>query len=677
MTSRILFVVPALWTLGGAASALAQTTRPLPTSSVTKLPVPKESPKMGEMVAKSKPVMALRNSGAPNILGVDDVISVSVIGHPEFSLSEAMVSSAGQISHPLGGLVKVSGLTLGQAALAIKKSLAVYMKKPVVTVGLVRAHVRQVSVTGAIKVPSIIPIGEGWRVTEAISAVGGLTKRPEMTSLSITRLGKPSRKLDLQAILDAPESSANIELVPGDYLRFDEQSVQVSIVGQVRNPGSVELSVGSRLTDAILAAGGTLPRAALSKATLRRSNGQVLPLNLLQTASLDASAGISAAPAGISAAPTGIAASKISDETASTGISAASPQVFAASPQVFAAKTSDQAAKTSDGAAKTSVGAAKTLVQTVSAAGKIVPVASVVESNPVLLTGDFISVPEQQSRITILGAVARPGAVDLPEGKTLRVTDALGAVGGVTIGARAARIGIARYTNSGRLILIDIDANALLVDNDMAQNAILHEDDLITVSALKARTIFVTGQVVRPGPVDADPSEGLTQLLVRAGGPTSGAALRRVAVTRHGAVVANVDMLAAVQGGAAPEVALEDGDYINVPRNEARVVVLPAVRNPGVYMIPEDRPLTIGDALALAGGPQVGAKLKEVVIFRETPKGTTSQLVSLEPKAGAPLPTSIVLQDKDFLYVPEGNRNRINPVQTGLQAFSAFSFLLR
>jgi protein involved in polysaccharide export with SLBB domain len=299
------------------------------------------------------------------------------------------------------------------------------------------------------------------------------------------------------------------------------------------------------------------------------------------------------------------------------------------------------------------------------------------ESNPTLLTGDFISVPEQQARVTILGAVAKSGTVDLPEGKTLRVSDALAAAGGLTLAPRAARIGIARYLPGGRLVPIDIDANALLVENDLSQDATLREDDLITVSAIKIRTLFVTGQVNRPGPVDSDPSEGLTQLLARAGGPAPGAALRKVTVTRRGALVASVDMLDAVKGGATPTVELQDGDYINVARNEARVVIMPAVRVPGVYPIPEDRPLTIGDALSLAGGPQAGAKLKEVVIFRETPQGVTKQLVSLTPKPGASLPTNIVLQDKDFLYVPEGDRNRTNLIDTGLRAFSAFSFLLR
>lgn len=579
--------------VGAATAALAQAPTTLSSvPAVSKTGSAKPTPPIGEMVPRGAAPMSLRSVGAPNILGSDDVISVSVIGHPEFSLPEATISSAGQISHPLGGLVKVSGLTLSGAAQAIRKSLSVYMKKPVVTVGLVRPHARQVFVYGAVKVPGIINIGEGWRVSEAISAVAGLARRPEMTALSLTRRGQKTQQLDLQTILDAPNSPANLELRPGDSLRFDERSVQVSVVGQVKSPGFLEMSVGSRLYDAILQAGGTLPRAALSKATLKRASGTILPLNLLQ-----------AAPGGV---PSG----------------------------------------------------AK-------------------DSNPTLLSGDFISVPEQQARITILGSVTKPGPVELPEGKTLRVTDALAAAGGLSIEPRQARIGIARYLPDGRLIPIDIDPKALLVENDLSQNAVLSENDLITVSELKTRTVFVTGQVNRPGAFVADPSEGITQLLTRAGGPNPSAALRRVSVTRRGVPVATLDMLGAMAGGAAPAVELQDGDLISVPRNEARVMVMPAVRNPGVVMIPEDRVLTIGDAISLAGGPQVGAKLKEVVIFRETPQGVTSQLVSLTPKPGAPLPTNIVLQDRDFLFVPEGNRNRINPVDVGLRAFGALSFLLR
>ena len=537
----------------------------------------------------SKPAVSQGKVSANDLLlAPEDLISVSVVGHPEFSMAEVTVSSAGQITHPLGGIVTVGGKTLGGAALAIKKSLQVYMKRPLVTVGLVRAKPRQVFVVGAVKMPSVVAISAGWRVSEVLSAVGGLSKRSELVSLTLTRANRKSQPLDLQTILKNPNSAANIELKPGDSLRFDEQNIEVSVVGEVAKPGGVELGIGSRLYDALLAAGGTLPRAALSKATVKRANGSVLPINLLQT----------------------------------------SP----------------------DGAA---------------------------QSNPTLQTGDFISVPEQQAHVTILGAVAKPGVVDLPEGQILRISDALAAVGGLSIPPRTARIGVARYLPGGRLVPIAVDAQALLVDADLSQNATLSEGDLITVSPIKTRTIFVTGEVNRPGPVDAETSEGLTQLLARAGGTLPGAALRKVSVTRGGEVVASIDVLQAVKGGKAPGFALQDGDYINVPRNEAKVLVMPAVRNAGVYSIPEDRPLTVGDAISLAGGAQAGAKLREVVILRQTPTGVQSQLVPLDAKKGALLSTSTVLQNGDVLYVPEGSRSRTNILDTGLRAFSTFSFLLR
>ncbi|PQV65207.1 protein involved in polysaccharide export, contains SLBB domain of the beta-grasp fold [Abditibacterium utsteinense] len=577
-----------LISLSVSACAVPATSNPV-TSKLTP-----SSPTASAVVAKSaaiaaKSVAARGRVVTPDlILAPDDLISVSVVGHPEFSLSEATISSAGQISHPLGGLIKVGGKTLSGAALAIKKSLEVYMKRPLVTVGLVRAKPRQVFVTGAVKMPNIVTISDGWRVSEVLSAVGGLIKRPELVSLTLSRPNRKSQVLNLQEILKTPNSLANIALQPGDSLRFDEQNVAVSVVGQVAKPGAIELGVGSHLDDAILAVGGTLPRAALSKATIKRADGSVLPINLLQTAP--------------------------------------------------------------DGAA---------------------------QANPVLQTGDFISVPEQQAHVTILGTVSKPGVVDLPEGVTLRVSDALAAVGGVSIPPRMARIGVARYLPDGRLVPIAIDAQALLVDADLSQNAILKEGDLITVSPLKTRTIFVTGQVAKPGPVDAETEEGLPQLLARAGGTTSSAALRKVSVTRRGEVVASVDLLEAINGGKMPDLALQDGDYINVPRNESRVLVMPAVRNPGVYAIPEDRPLTVGDALSLAGGAQAGAKLKEVVILRQTPTGVQSQLVPLDAKSSALLSTSAVLQNGDVLYVPEAGKKGINPIDTGLRAFSTFRFLFQ
>lgn len=544
------------------------------------------TPVAAKPTVQPTPVAAPADADASVTLAPEDSISVAVVGHPELSLAEVTISGAGQISHPLGGLVTVGGKTLAGAADAVTKALRVYLKNPIVTVGLVKARPRQVFVVGAVRAPGIINIKDGWRVSEALNAAGSLTERPELVAATLLRPRQSARRLDLAAILTDSNSPANLPLVPGDSLRFDIQNIEITVVGQVAKPGPVSLGIGTHLYDAILATGGTLPRAALSKATVKRVDGTVLPINLLQ-------------------------------------IKPESPEA----------------------------------------------------ENPELKTGDFISVPEQQARITILGDVSRPGVIDLPEGKTMRVADALAAAGGLNIPPRTARIGVARYLPNGRLIPIAVDATALLVDADLSQNAVLNDGDLITVSPVKGRTIFVTGQVKSPGPVQAENNEGLTELLARAGGPTGEAALRKVSVTRRGAQVGVVDLVEAIKGGASVPFDLEDGDYINVPRNEARVLVLPAVRNPGAYPIPEDKPLTVGDALSLAGGPENGARLTEVVILRQTPQGVQSQIVPLTNKPGAQLSTNVLLQSGDVLYVPAG-KVKSNTIDTALRAASVFRFLL-
>ncbi|RYG58127.1 hypothetical protein EON80_27475, partial [bacterium] len=175
---------------------------------------------------------------------------------------------------------------------------------------------------------------------------------------------------------------------------------------------------------------------------------------------------------------------------------------------------------------------------------------------------------------------------------------------------------------------------------------------------IEAQVAFVSGEVVRPGAYDLKEGEGVAELIARAGGPTTQALLRGVQVERGGQTN-TVDLLGALrQGAKKPEFALREGDFVVVPQNMSRVLVMQEVNRPGFVAIPEDHELTVGEALSLAGGPRERAKLNEVIIFRRTPEGLKNRVIQLDKVQTNDLGVNEKLVAGDILYVPTGRPSR-------------------
>jgi protein involved in polysaccharide export with SLBB domain len=252
------------------------------------------------------------------------------------------------------------------------------------------------------------------------------------------------------------------------------------------------------------------------------------------------------------------------------------------------------------------------------------------DANIPLQTGDVILLNEAPEilRVSVTGQVKTPGALRLEAGTT--VQKAIADAGGLAIKPEVASISILRNTarnasstnvsstGEARQLVIKVDAVALYNRNDLSQNALLQDGDLVSVTEVQIPVVTIGGEVQNQGPYNIKPGESLGELFARAGGQTDQAALTRV-VLRRGATEQVIDAYDAVRSGARLDVALEAGDFISVPRNDAKVTVMQAVQKPGDIPLPERTPLTVVDALNLAGGPRDRAIFKEVVLVRPSP----------------------------------------------------------
>jgi polysaccharide export outer membrane protein len=215
-------------------------------------------------------------------LGPEDVLSVTVLRHPELSVDQVSVTADGKIQLPVAGSILVAGRSVSEAQALIADALKSRLVSPEVTVAVKQSRPDRVFVIGSISKPGVYDLQAGWRVTEALASSGGFTNRPEMIAGSLFRLNGESKPLDLIALLGDGNSPANLPLLAGDVLSFTEKTIRVSIAGQVQRPGMYDVPVGASVVEALALAGGAAPRAALSKVEVKRRNGDVLPADMFR-----------------------------------------------------------------------------------------------------------------------------------------------------------------------------------------------------------------------------------------------------------------------------------------------------------------------------------------------------------------------------------------------------------
>ena len=128
----------------------------------------------------------------------------------------------------------------------------------------------------------------------------------------------------------------------------------------------------------------------------------------------------------------------------------------------------------------------------------------------------------------------------------------------------------------------------------------------VSVGQVRQIAVFVGGEVVRPGLVPLTAHASVLDALVAAGGVRRTGSLRAVRVEGGGGPPRTIDLYPVVvgAGGAAPDLALREGERILVPPLGGAVAIGGEVTRPGIYELPAGAGAAPAAAmLALAGGP--------------------------------------------------------------------------
>lgn len=252
-------------------------------------------------------------------------------------------------------------------------------------------------------------------------------------------------------------------------------------------------------------------------------------------------------------------------------------------------------------------------------------------------------------RVTIMGAVNKPGPVAIPPNTTLDLVSAVASAGGLAPHADPSHIDLKRGG-------LTTNYNLRTLSKKGAAPIMLRHGDKINVAAnaFAINPVQVLGEVSKPGPIQY-PASGkldLSTLIQMAGGLSENADARHIIVKRvtdGKEAHYNANLFSAAQSP------IEPGDLITVPKSVfvgKFVNVSGLVKKPGRVAFPPDGKLDLRSALSLAGGLDRLGNKKKIVVTRQGGAGAgQSWRVNLEEIEEGVIPT-VFLSPGDAVNVP-------------------------
>jgi len=186
----------------------------------------------------------------------------------------------------------------------------------------------------------------------------------------------------------------------------------------------------------------------------------------------------------------------------------------------------------------------------------------------------------------------------------------------------------------GRLAVAGLTKSELegLIARLLEERYVRNPQVTVFVKEYESKKVSVSGSVKKPGTFEMLGDKTLLEMLSMAGGLDADPG-KQIFIFRQGENGATtripVDMNQLVyEADPALNLAVAPGDIIYVPAIEkVRIFVSGAVKNPNLYEVPRDEPITVLKAITLAGGTTDRAAEKRVQIMRTDPSG---QRITLE-----------------------------------------------
>ena len=293
-----LFLILFIWLpfLGGFLGCV-----PLTYKSVAKpqSPVPQQQDYQQQQILLQSTQSSLNNYQDYKI-GPEDVLVVEVYGQ-EALKREVRVNGKGQISMPLVGVVKVSGMSTREAEARLRELYgSEFLKNPQISLEVKEFHHQRVAVTGAVDKPGFFEIIGPRTLLEVLSLAGGFSSKPKAEAgdvIHVIRQGSaadvaqtikrtgylrsfdPQTKttvIDMKRLFSGEFPALNLMVENGDVVHVPFAG-NAYVLGGVRKPGNVTVRENLTLSQAVALAGGVDPLLGTNKITIMRFDKEGRP----------------------------------------------------------------------------------------------------------------------------------------------------------------------------------------------------------------------------------------------------------------------------------------------------------------------------------------------------------------------------------------------------------------
>lgn len=267
--------------LSCASSSRSKDIPPVSAASIKEIESSKQVKAMNEKLLMSM-LSAGRTSSKDYKIGPDDLIEVTVFEDEKLN-KIVRVTSQGNISLPLIGIIQVKGLTSSELEKEVRALLSEkYLQDPHISIFIKEYHNQRISVMGAVTKPGVYDVTGEKTILDLLSLSGGLRDdagkllfliRPPSQDRSLDSEPPKTFTADLEDLLIKGDLSLNYSLLHGDVMNIPPAG-KVFVGGLVMRPGGFPLEKKMTLSQAIAVAGGLDTKADTSEVRVFRYSGK-------------------------------------------------------------------------------------------------------------------------------------------------------------------------------------------------------------------------------------------------------------------------------------------------------------------------------------------------------------------------------------------------------------------
>src|SRR4051812_8873340 len=565
--------------------------------------------------------------GPDYVLGPGDGISIDLWGGVSRRFYR-VVDREGRVSLPEVGPVLVAGKSLGDVQQSVQKNLRTQFRDISADVSLSRLRTVRVYIVGDVVRPGAYDVSSLSTPLNALFAAGGPTGRGSLRILKHYRGNSLVEDVDVYDLLLHGVKGDMQRLENGDTVLVPPLGPQITVEGMVRRPAIYEQKNEKSLADVIAIAGGLLPTATLGHIEVQRTIAhQKQTMISVDIASSDSRGDANKALESFQVqdadkvrifpiAPYNQDAVYLEGHVIRPGKYSFHPGMRVTDLVTSYKDLLPEPAMQYGEIIRLSLPDYRPQVQSFSVADALANPAQAPELKPldtVQFFGryDFENLPD----VSVWGDVRAPGTYRTSG--DIHLSDAIHMAGGLSADAAQGDAQVFRYLPDSTLKIVNVKLGSAL-DGSPSDDIVLHPRDRVLVhknaAAVEPATVYVRGEVARPGRYPLTANMHVADLIRAAGGLKSSADPKIADLTHYlwqddKQVTGNqerIELADAMAEQPKENLVLNNGDVLTVPQIAgwgdlgASISIRGEVVHPGSYGIrPGER---LSSVLARAGG---------------------------------------------------------------------------